>query len=198
MKSSRNKIPSSFFLGSFFALLFLAIPILFAFPKSYAAEAESREYVLKAGFIYNFTKFIDWPRKTKADIKAEGYRFCVVGRDPFGEILDRLAEKLKRKNKALIIQPQVSLEEVSRCHILFIGKSEKSRVDQILAWVDGLPVLVVGDTPGYAQKGVGINFFILGNKIRFEINRNAVEKAGLQVSSELLNLAKIVSGREDR
>ena len=179
-------------------LLFLSIHILFAFPKLYAAEVESREYVLKAGFIYNFTKFIDWPRKIKTDIETDGYRFCVVGRDPFGEILERLAEKLKRKNKELIIVPGVSPEEISRCHILFIGKSEKARIDRILDWVDGSPVLVVGDTPGYAQKGVGINFFILENKIRFEINRSAVEKAGLQVSSELLNLAKIISGRENR
>ncbi len=176
----------------------LLVQVSFFNPAAGTTHAETREYVLKAGFIYNFTKFIDWPIVTQAEIETSGYRFCVAGKNPFGAILERLAEKFKSKNQELIVRRDVSVAEVSRCHILFIANTEQSRVDAYLARVDGNPVLVVGDTPGFAEKGVGINFYIRENKIRFEINRDAVEGAGLQVSSELLNLAKIVSGRKRR
>lgn len=181
---------------------FLVTLLIFthSFTPSYlfAASQVSREYVLKAGYIYSFTKFIKWPEKASREIENNGLNFCVVGEDPFGNMLGKIAKKLKKKNKILLITPKVSIEKMPQCHILFVSQSENSKVNQILLRVRNYPVLVIGDTPGFGKKGIGINFFLQKNKIRFEINREALEGAGLVVSSELLNLARIVKGRKMR
>ncbi len=183
-------------LGVLFGLIsFLIPPPIFGVSHSSVADQESHEYVLKAGFIYNFTKFIQWPGKANQEINQKGMILCLAGEDPFGEVLEQLAQKLRLKSKDLVVRPRVALEEMSGCHILFVGPSEQYRLGQILDRVKNYPVLVIGDTPGYAKKGVGINFVVRKNKIRFEINREAVEQAGLRVSAELLNLATIVQGR---
>lgn len=179
--------------GCFSIALFISIH-WFGLSPSFAAGPDSREYVLKAGYIYNFTKFIKWPKGATRAIENGGLKFCLAGEDPFGKILDRFSEKLKKKNKILVITAPVSYEEMPQCHILFVSSSEKSNVRKIIRRVSKHPVLVIGDTPGFAKKGVGINFFLQQNKIRFEINRQALERAGLTVSSELLNLARIVLG----
>ncbi|MFQ5442977.1 MAG: YfiR family protein [Nitrospinales bacterium] len=186
-----------FRVSSFF-ITFIFLISCFALPHSIAASPDSREYNLKAGYIYNFTKFIKWPEEASREINDRGLNFCLVGEDPFGEILDRFAKKLKKKNRDLVVIPQVTTEEMPQCHILFVSQSEESKVNKILLRVREYPVLVIGDTPGFAKKGVSINFFIQKNKIRFEINREALKKAGLVVSSELLNLARIVAGRNTK
>lgn len=160
-----------------------------------AQTQESREYTLKAGFIYHFTKFIQWPVLIKREIENDGLNFCLVGQDPFGNILVQLEQKLKRNGKGLLIKRQVSVDEMPKCHILFVGQLENIQLNQILSRVHKSPVLVIGDSPGYAHRGVGINFIIKNNKIRFEINREAIEQTGLRVSSELLNIATIVQGK---
>lgn len=180
--------------------IFLVTLLIFthSFIPSYlfAASQDSREYVLKAGYIYNFTKFIKWPERAIQEIENKGLNFCVVGKDPFGNILAKFAKNLQKNNKNLLITLQVSNEKMHQCHILFVSQSEKSKINQFLQRVREYPVLVIGDTPGFGKKGIGINFFLQKNKIRFEINREALERAGLVASSELLNLARIVKGRE--
>jgi hypothetical protein len=182
--------------ASFFFIAHLFFAHCFGPYHSFAANPDSREYFLKAGYIHNFTKFIKWPEKANREINEKGLKFCLLGEDPFGEIWDVFARKLKKKNRILLVTPQVSMEEMPQCHILFVSQSEKSNVNQILQLVREHPVLVIGDTPGFAEKGISINFFLQKNKIRFEINREALKRAGVVVSSELLNLARIVRGRE--
>ncbi|GJL78061.1 MAG: hypothetical protein NPINA01_10500 [Nitrospinaceae bacterium] len=191
-----NPIPSKFTRAVYFLITLLIFPNLIGASQSSAVSPDSREYVLKAGYIYNFTKFIKWPEKANLAIENRGLNFCLAGEDPFGNLLDKFRTKLKKKNRNLVLKPQVTIEEMPQCHILFVSQSEKSRVSQILQRVRGYPVLVIGDTPGFGVKGVGINFYIQGNKIRFEINREALERSGLVASSELLSLAKIVIGSE--
>jgi len=193
-----DSIFDKFIRVSYFFIALLFFIHCFGLPRSFAASLDSREYVLKAGYIYNFTKFIKWPEEANREIENGGLNFCLMGEDPFGKILDKIAKILKKKNRALLVTPQVSLEEMPECHILFVNESEKSNVNQILLRVREYPVLVIGDTPGFAEKGVGINFFLQNNKLRFEINREALKKSGLVVSSELLNLARIVTGRKMR
>jgi len=182
--------------ANYFSIALLIFIHGLGLPNSFAASPDSREYVLKAGYIYNFTKFIRWPEEATREINNKGLNFCLVGEDPFGNILDKFAKKLKLKNRKLVVTKPVFIAEMRQCHILFVSRSEKSNVNQILLRVREYPVLVIGDTPGFAEKGVGINFFLQRNKIRFEINREALKRAGLVVSSELLNLAKIVTGRK--
>ncbi len=159
---------------------------------SFANEAPPREYALKAGFIYKFTKFVHWPSSIHQEIKQKGLVICVAGENPFGEILREIAKKVKKKRMNLFVRSSISKKEMSGCHILFISKSENSSLQEILGEVQNQPILLIGDTPNYAERGVGINFFIRKNKIRFKINQEAVKRAGLQISSELLNLATLV------
>jgi hypothetical protein len=163
-------------------------------PKAFAAEPESREYIIKAGFIYNFTKFVKWPNNIKSQIKKNGINLCVIGKDPFGLILENTAENLLQRGKVLNVKRGVSLSKIPQCTLLFISQSEKSRLAEIVTYAKAFPVLLIGDTSGYAEGGVGINFFIQNNKIHFEINNKAVKLSGLKISSELLGLARIVEG----
>ncbi len=193
-----DSLSAKFPRASYFLIALLIFSPCFGLSPAFAAGPDSREYVLKAGYIYNFTKFIKWPEEASGEIENGGLNFCLIGEDPFGNILDQLAKKLKKKNRVLVVTPQVSFKDMPQCHVLFVSQSEKSNVNQILLRVRKYPVLVIGDTPSFAEKGVGINFFLEKNKIRFEINREALKRAGFLVSSELLNLAKIVSGRKMR
>jgi hypothetical protein len=159
-----------------------------------AEESSDREYSIKAVFLYNFTKFIRWPDNSVPDYNQDGLRLCVVGDNPFGNILAQLAEKVSAKGKKLTLkQPSISME-MGSCHVLFVSSSEKKHLARILETVKNSPVLVVGDTPGFVEMGVGVNFYIQDNKIRFKANKEAIERSGLKVSSELLGLAEMGGG----
>ncbi len=189
------------FFSAVFLVVLLGVPtmktFLFLGPQNIFAQ-ESREYVIKTGFIFNFTKFIKWPEEVAKRIESDGLNLCVIGQDPFGTLLDRLGHKIRSKSEKFFIKRLQPSQNATTCHILFISGSEKTRLKQILDKIEGLPILLIGDTPQYAQRGVGINFYIEENKTRFEINQNAVKKRGIRISSELLHLARIVDGREPR
>lgn len=160
----------------------------------HADDKSDREYSIKAVFLYNFSKFVRWPESAAPNYNQDGLRLCVVGENPFGGILEQLAEKVTAKGKRMVIlRPRVS-KEMASCHLLFVSASERPQIARILDFIKDSPVLVVGDTPDYGHMGVGINFYIKDNKIRFKIYAEAIEKAGLQVSSELLSLAEMEGG----
>lgn len=154
-------------------------------------KAYEREYIVKAGFIYNFTKFIKWPEEALHSEDSEFF-IGVMGSDPFGNILDTIAAKKKIQGRNLVIKRFSSLDEIETCHILFVSSSEKDHLEEVLSKLRGSQVLIVGDTPGFAKRGVGINFYIKKNKVRIEFNKRALEKSGLKVSSQLLNIGRII------
>lgn len=179
---------------SFVALIITLLPGPFSI-HSHADELP-REYVLKAGFIYNFTKFIKWPERVDDSMRAKGVTLCVAGKDPFGGVLDRLSESLEEKGKRLTIRRLPTLDGVQSCQILFIGPLAESRFEQLLQAVKLKPILLIGETPGYAQKGIMVNFYIDANKVKFEINKKALDRHGFRASSELLKLARIIEGND--
>lgn len=188
---------SNCLLGCLLGILTLVVSTIPAsVSKAADAEAATAEYVLKAGFIYNFTQFIEWPEEAAFSKSNNRFFLCVAGEDPFGTILNQVAQKRRVKGRTLVIKRNVSGRAMRECHILFVSKSAAPRLAQILKQMDGLPTLIVGDTPGFAQRGTGINFVVRNNKIRFEINRRAIERTGLKISSELLNLGILVGGRK--
>jgi hypothetical protein len=159
------------------------------------AEESSREYTIKAGFIYNFTRFVQWPDAVRAQMQEKGLVLCIAGENPFGAVLERMAEKLRDAGGgSLHVRP--AGDDPGTCHILYIHAAEEPRLEALLKKIARTPVLTVADSPGFAQRGTGVNFYIADNKIKFEINRQAVERAGLRIGSELLDLARIVEGRE--
>ncbi len=148
------------------------------------------EYEIKAAFLYNFAKFVEWPKCT--DCKADRpFVIGILGDDPFGADMALLVGK-QVKERPLRVVRAATLDELGGCDVLFISNSIKDKLAGILKKLGSKPVLTVGDTAGFAQAGVMINLYQIGNKIRFEINSRAAEKAGLKISSHLLRLARIV------
>jgi hypothetical protein len=172
-------------------LAFLAAFLWLVRPFSAGGQdAPSVEYKVKAAFLYNFAKFVEWPDEAFSD-KEETFILCVLGKDPFGPNLKALEGKLVRGRKLSVIQCK-DIQEVEEAHILFIARSERKRVTEVLSRLENQPVLTVSDVQGFAEQGGGIGFIDVDKKLRFEINPEATKKAGLQVSSQLMKLANVV------
>jgi hypothetical protein len=150
-----------------------------------AREAGPTEYQIKAAFLYSLAKFIEWP----AD--AGTLNLCILGEDHFGKDIDSIVGKTVA-GKKLSARRIRSAQDIKQCRILFIASLENERLADILWAAQGLNILTVSDTDGYAERGVIINFYTEQNKIRFEINRDAAERSGLKISSKLFDLARIV------
>ncbi len=174
--------------------LFLILSIHLIPSKAMAQEQVSRAYVIKAGFIYNFTRFIKWP-PTENPFEGNGkFNICVTGDNPFGSILHRLEEKHRLKEHPLKIKLDVSHADFQGCHILFVSFSERFNVEQIVEQTKDFPILTVGDTEGFAERGIDINLLVVENKVKFQISKQCLDAKGFKVSSELLDLATIVRG----
>lgn len=162
------------------------LALLFAVPALLGAQTAS-EYDVKAAFLYNFAKFVDWPPEAFPD--PNSLKVCVLGDDPFGKSLRSVAGEQVGSHKLTVMQAD-SLSKPAGCQILFISHSERDKLQQILSTVRDSPVLTVGDTDGFATRGVIINFVLEGSKVRFEINTESADRAGIKISSKLLQLAK--------
>jgi hypothetical protein len=167
-----------------------------------AAPQVSEEYQIKAAFLYNFIKFVEWP-KGRFPGESEPIVIGVVGKDPFGEVLDQVAQK-PVKDRGLKVRrfPSVSSEDADpihpqldalrQCHVLFICPSEKKATGRLLAAVAESAVLTIGDAPGFLEDGGMVNFLVEDRKVRFEIGLAKARAAKLDISSQLLRLAKRV------
>jgi hypothetical protein len=149
-----------------------------------------QEYQVKAVFLFNFAKFVEWPAVAFKDAQS-AVTLCILGKDPFGDALDSLREKTI-EGRRLVIRRVSKVEEADRCHILFVSASEKESLSHILKVTGNRNVLTVGDTKGFAESGVMINLISTENKVSFEINLDAAEHASLKISSKLLKLGKII------
>lgn len=156
-----------------------------------AQEAGPTEYQIKAAFLYNFAKFIDWPDD------AGALNLCILGEDHFGRDIDAIEGKTAA-GKVLSVRRIKSVQEIKKCRILFIASSENERLGSILTIAKGSNILTVGDTDGYAERGVIVNFYNEQRKIRFEINKDGAARSGLKISSKLFGLARIVHDTRQR
>lgn len=160
---------------------------------NYAEAAELPEYELKAAFIYNFAKFITWPPDS-FEAANSPIIIAVLGENPFGSTLQETLVGKSVGGHPIHIIHFATDDVITRCHILFVARSEKDRLISTLERVAGRPVLTVGDFDRFAHRGGMINLFIEDKAIRFEINANATEQAGFKVSSKLGGLGVIVRG----
>ncbi len=155
-----------------------------------AAEEPTREYRIKAAFIYNFAKFTRWPAGSFADAEAP-LDFCIYGEDPFGGALDAIAGRTIR-GRQVAVRRIATIEASTGCHLLFISDSEAKRLTGILAVLNDRPVLTIADMPDFARAGGIINLKTTADdRLRFEINTGTARRAGLRFSSKLLSLAEI-------
>lgn len=155
------------------------------------AEAPTLEYQVKAAFIYNFMQFIEWP-----DDAFEGpdspFVVGVFGADPFDGALEKTMAGKSVGKRQIEVKKFRSIEQIERCHVLFFPAAETERARAVIGGPRaGRGVLVLGETDGFVELGGTIEFLTEDNKLHFEINVEAVDKAGLKVSSKLLKLAHI-------
>jgi hypothetical protein len=149
------------------------------------------EYQIKAAFLFNFANFVEWP-DSAFESPQSPVVIGVLGDCPFGSTLEAAVEGETINKRPIAIKRSRQLEELRRCHILFISRSERARLPHVLAHVRDWPVLTVCELDRFAQQGGMIGFVIRDNKVRFEANLDAAERAGLKISAKLSKLAVAV------
>jgi hypothetical protein len=152
------------------------------------------EYQVKAAFLYNFAKFVQWPPEVFQSSSAP-LAICILGQDPFGRSLEDTVVGREIDGRSLAVRHISSVKQVAGCQVLFIGAAEYKRSPPMLADIRTPGVLTIGDSDASGADGVVINFKLDGGKVRFEINVEAAEREKLRISSRLLSLAQIVDGR---
>jgi hypothetical protein len=191
-------------------------PVLSCLAMAESTDAKSVEYQLKAAFLYNFMKFIEWPPSAAgADEKDSSNKtpitLCILGTDFFGKHLDDLTKKQVKERSIRIVRldgfeqyqkthsdatAQQYLQEqkkvIESCHLLFISQSEEKLTSDLVTFTDAMQILTVSDISGFAEKGGVIEFVMEANKIRFDVNNVSAERKGLKISSQLLQLARQV------
>ncbi len=149
------------------------------------------EYQLKAAFLFNFTKFVEWP----ADVYSsdqDPFVIGILGGNPFGSFLEDVAAGEKVNGHPLVISYFKNTNEIKRCQILFINKTGQYNVSDILSDLKGKSVLTVGDTPDFLKLGGMVRFFInASNKVQLQLNPDIAKTVRLQISSKLLRLTEI-------
>jgi len=153
---------------------------------SVQANNES-EYRLKAAFLYNFAKFVEWPPEAFANEEAP-LLICIAGANPFGDALDTLSGKTVASHPVEVrhIPTATGLEP---CHVVFIGRAEQGRFQALLAKLNHLPILTVSDIDDFARAGGMIGLVEAEQRIRFAVNLTVARQADLKLSSQLLKLA---------
>ena len=154
------------------------------------AQATTKEDAVKAGFVYNFTKYITWPT---SDTPQDNFNLCVEGNDQLDGGLEALYGK-KIGNKSLILIRDVSGEALKSCHMVFVADDAKLNMQKVLKKFDGLPVVTVSDRADFIKMGGMIGLLRDGNRVGFEINVIPARAVGLSISAQLLKLAKYVKG----
>jgi hypothetical protein len=162
-------------------------------PAQVSAQDALPEYQVKAAYLFNFLKFVEFPGESFADPLAP-IIIGVVGEDPFGNALPQVVVGKTVQGRDLVIHVYRVGEDFRGAHILFISASEKKRLPLILASLRGWSVLTVADTPGFLDAGGMIQFLNENSRVRFAINVGATNQAKLKVSSKLLSLAKAIAG----
>jgi hypothetical protein len=168
-----------------------AFGVVWALAPLYAAGPNPRlEYRVKAAFVFNFAKFVEWPPGTG---DSGPFVIGVFGSDPFGEILDTTVEGKTVRGRPLAVRRYISASEARGCDLLFVSAAETKHLPEILRNLAGRSVLVVGEGPELIRAGGAIGLIEEDDKVRFEINDTAAERAGLKISSQLLKLARRVT-----
>ncbi len=154
-----------------------------------AAHASTpTEYEVKAAYLYNFGKFVQWPDSAPA-VRSGFFTICVLGQDPFGRALYRTVSGEAIGGRSVTVRRIAGPEKAAGCRIVFVSGSLDGDLAEVLRVLGAASVLTVSDMPDFLELGGMIRFVMSGNRVRFEINLAAARRAGLAVSSQLLKLA---------
>jgi hypothetical protein len=148
------------------------------------------EYEVKAAFLYEFGRFVEWPVSPRQG--GDSFAICVLGEDPFGLVLDETVQGKTISSATVIARRILAVRDAETCRILFISPSENSRLPEILKALEGRSVLTVGEENQFTRRGGMISFRTEENRVRIAINQAATERAGIKLSSQLLKIATVV------
>jgi hypothetical protein len=156
-----------------------------------AAQGQVEEYQVKAAFLYNLAKFVEWPPQSFHS-PTSPIVICILGQDPFGRALTETVEGKVLDGRALLVRQIPDSQKAGNCHVVFVSSSEQKRFRSILQDLKASGVLTIGDAEGFASQGGVVNLKLEGGMVRFEINLDVGKEKNLRISSKLLSLAQIV------
>jgi YfiR/HmsC-like len=188
-RADARRIPRAF---SFIIVCWLFFNV---FPDAVWLNGESVEYPVKLAFLYNFTKFVEWPADSYSSPGAP-LSICIVGHDPFNRDLEGELRTRKTWGRPVEVRTLRPVETLNTCHMVFIPVTEKDEAGKIVRSLKGSSTLTVGETAGFAAMGGVINLTVEKSEVHFEINKLAADRAHLKISSKLLSLAKLVTERD--
>jgi uncharacterized protein DUF4154 len=162
--------------------------IIWPFALLWAQQPKATEFQVKAAYLYNFGRFVQWPDESTGD-RGEPFEICVLGADPFGPALDATLAGGTINGKSVSAKRIAKPQDIDSCRVLFISSSEESHLKEDLAALDKTRVLTVSDIPRFSERGGMIGFILEGNRVRFDVNLDSAQGAGLTLSSELLKVA---------
>ena len=162
-------------------------PALCGLAQNSESSRQPAEYDVKAAFLLNFTRFVDWPPAPRQR-PAPPFSICIAGEDPFGDSLTRIIAGESAAGRLLVVKHPRG--DFNGCEVLFVPASESSQ-EAILAQA-GPGVLTVGESPDFLRDGGMIRFVLEDRRVRFDINRTAVNRSALKMSSRLLGAARMV------
>jgi hypothetical protein len=183
------------------SLLLAGWILLLAFhPSAWSEEATSREYVVKAAFLFSFAHFVAWPHMAgqPSPPASAPLRIGVLGDDPFGSALDETVRNEAIQGRKIIIARSHTIDDLIDCQILFICRSEEDRLAPILQHLENKPVLTISDMEDFAEHGGVIRLYVIGKKVRFEINQSAALSHQLKLDAQLLSLGRVIGPISDR
>jgi hypothetical protein len=149
------------------------------------------EYQVKAAFLYNFAKFVEWPPQAFLSASAP-LTICVLGPNPFGRSIEEAVDGKVVDDRKLVVRQFADVRQVNGCHILFVSSPERKSLRAILGELRESAILTVGETQGFTAEGGVISLELEGERVRFEVNLYAASQQKLRISSKLLSLARIV------
>lgn len=155
------------------------------------AAGQPTEYEVKAAFLLNFTRFVEWPQMAFPDPGAP-LVIGIVGEDPFGDVLPKLVQGQKAQGRPIEIRRFREAEDCGDCHVLFLSRSVADEAKRILRRLGSRPVLTVNENEDFVRDGGVIRFALVNETVRFDINLKAAEAAELKVSSKLVAVARSV------
>lgn len=149
------------------------------------------EYQMKAAYVYNLAKFVDWPAEA-FKTASDPLTICVLGQSPILVTLNEAVNGESIDERKLLVRQVSEVQQASNCHILFIASSDRKYLQAVLRDLKTPGVLTLGESAGFAEEGGVVNFRLEGKKVRIEINLNAAGQQKLRISPKLLSLAQIV------
>ncbi len=162
-----------------------------------AAGQVVSEYQVKAAYLYNFAKFVEWPAEGFSS-PADSFEVCIFGEDPFGAGIDELMHDKVVQQRKLVLRRIASFSEARSCQILFVPRASRAQTRELLEQIKSSSILTVGETPDFLRNGGVINLVLEQDRVRFDVNLDAAQRTRLRISSKLLAVARAVHNSASR